>query len=302
MAIDNHQVKKVPAAYPGPLTTEHCSTLSMPQLALSGLSEGWLLRECGSRHWSEVAAYFNIPPERLEDPRGNRLYSSFLAVRLCGHPLGAFFEGDRIHLHSRLTRLSRNRFLSHHHFSTHGSGPTLSVEMISALIRRERARDNTTLREGEIQLRENKEGPISSPLNSELFVLDKKIRSQRRGADGNGCTTDIAIGFGDAFRYRYRPLPQSDFNGAGLLYFANYHSIVDRAEFEWRPDPEALDWTTGHRETFFFANINPGDQVEVVLFDLRATNEVLSHRAQMFRVLDGRLMAEVSTVKRRWGS
>lgn len=93
------------------MTCEPAGTvrLGMPQLALSGLSEGWLLRECGARHWSEIAAYFQAPPERLADGRGNRLYSSFLAARLCGRPLGAFREGDRIHLNTHLRRLAGRR-------------------------------------------------------------------------------------------------------------------------------------------------------------------------------------------------
>jgi len=273
--------------------------LGMPQLALSGLSEGWLLRECGSRHWSEVAAYFQVPPERLEDGRGNRLYSSFLAVRLCGRPLGAFREGDPVRLHTRLTRLSRQRFLSRHRLSALGSEASLTVEMISALLKRERARDNTSLCEGDPRPRGIEEGPGEDPVDSELFVLDKAMRSRRRDIQEGDDSDDKTPGAGQSFRFRYRPLPQSDFNGAGLLYFASYHSIVDRAEWEWRPVPEALDWTTTQRDTFFFANINPGDQVEVALLDLREAADCLRHRARLFRVSDGRLLAEVSTVKRR---
>src|SRR4029450_13036410 len=79
-----------PQAQGGPGTLR----LGMPQLALGGLSEGWLRRACGPRLWAGGAACFRVPPERLEDGRGHRLYASFLAVRLQGHPLGVFGEGD----------------------------------------------------------------------------------------------------------------------------------------------------------------------------------------------------------------
>jgi probable biosynthetic protein (TIGR04098 family) len=99
------------------------------------------------------------------------------------------------------------------------------------------------------------------------------------------------------FRYRYRPVPQADFNGAGLLYFASYPVIVDRAEWEWRPVEDALALTTARREVFFFGNVNPGDQVDVAVHDAHVPGE-LRHTAALFRVSDGRLIAEVSTVKR----
>jgi probable biosynthetic protein (TIGR04099 family) len=192
-----------------------------------------------------------------------------------------------------LTRLSRNRFLSQHCLSTLGAEATLKVELLSALLKRERARDNTSLCEGGLRLSGSEERANIDSSDAELLTLDKAIRSQRRDADGDAGSSD------QTFRYRYRPLPQADFNGAGLLYFANYHSMVDRAEWEWRPAVEALAWSTARRETFFFANLNPGDQVEVVLHDLHATTDVLCHRAKLLRVSDGRLMAEVYTIKQR---
>jgi probable biosynthetic protein (TIGR04098 family) len=257
--------------------------LGMPQLALGGLSEGWLLRECGSRHWTAVADCFRVPPQRLEDRRGHRLYASFLAVRIHGDPLGAFAEGDGVGIETHLTRLSRHRFFSRHRVASDGAA--LSVEMITALLKRERSGDNTSLSEPEEPA--SQAPPASGPADSDLPERDKAVRAARRGRAPDAAT----------FRYRYRPVPQADFNGAGLLYFASYPVIVDRAEWEWRPAEDALALTTSRREVFFFGNVNPGDQVEVAVHDVHAAGE-LRHRADLFRVSDGRRIAEVSTVKR----
>lgn len=272
--------------------------LGMPQLSLLGLSEGWLLRECGAQHWSAVAATFRVPPERLEDDGGNRLYSSFLAVRLSGGPLSAFREGDGAQLHTRLTRLSRNRFHSSHRLRALGSGADLTVEMISALLKRGRARDNTSLCEGAPAADGTDGDSKLVPADSGLVAAERELRRRQRGARRETDPTCGPLPVETGRPYLYRPSPLSDFNNAGLLYFATYHAIVDRAEWEWLSRPDTLPWTTSGRDTFFFANLNPGDAVEVVLRDVQKSRHLLRHRSHLVRVSDKRPMAEVFTIKR----
>lgn len=276
---------RVPEPRPEPAVLR----LGMPELALGGLSEGWLLRACGARHWSAVAASFRVAPERLEDSHGNRLYPSFLAVRLSGSSLAAFHEGDEARLDTTMTRLSRNRFLSRHRFSTDGRKGDLTVEMISALLKRDRTRDNTSLREAEAPIRAF--APGGAAVDSDLAAADREIRG--RGAQ------EASAPPAERFRFRYRPALRSDFNGVGLLYFASYHAIADRAECAALGLPAALEWITSARDTFFFANINPGDEVEAVVFDVSESADALRHRARLFRASDGRRMAELFTTKRR---
>jgi probable biosynthetic protein (TIGR04098 family) len=186
-------------------------------------------------------------------------------------------------IETQLTRLSRHRFFSRHQVTS--ATTTLSVEMITALLRRERSGDNTSLIEPEVAATLAPLPPAAA--DSDLPARDKAVRAARRGATPGG----------ETFRYRYRPVPQADFNGAGLLYFASYPVIVDRAEWEWRPLEDALALTTARREVFFFGNVNPGDQVDVAVRDVHTTGE-LRHTAELFRVSDGRRIGEVSTVKR----
>lgn len=88
-----------------------------------------------------------------------------------------------------------------------------------------------------------------------------------------------------------------DFNGAQLLYFASYHEFIDRAEWERSISPSP-SCTTTERELFYFANMNPGDNV---LLQFASVNTDLrprfSHHCKLFRASDRRLMAEIFTWK-----
>jgi probable biosynthetic protein (TIGR04099 family) len=54
----------------------------MPQLALNGLSENWLLKECGHRHWEALAVDAGHAVPEFIDDAGNKAYAAFTAVRL----------------------------------------------------------------------------------------------------------------------------------------------------------------------------------------------------------------------------
>ncbi len=72
---------------------------------------------------------------------------------------------------------------------------------------------------------------------------------------------------------RYEILPESDLNGAGLVYFARYESMMNYGErlFLGRQLelPISNEWiaclSTEHRKAVFFANASPTDTVEVRL-------------------------------------
>ena len=58
--------------------------LGMPQLALGGLSESWLLMECGHRHWTLLERMLGVEARGMHDDRGCRMYASFVAVHESG--------------------------------------------------------------------------------------------------------------------------------------------------------------------------------------------------------------------------
>jgi probable biosynthetic protein (TIGR04098 family) len=69
----------------------------------------------------------------------------------------------------------------------------------------------------------------------------------------------------------YTIVPESDLNGAGLVYFARYEAMMNYGErrflcdrLEWPFSSELVSYlSTEHRKAFFFANASPTDNVEV---------------------------------------
>jgi len=55
--------------------------LGMPQLDPGGLSEGWLLRGAGDRHWQAIARRLGVATDEIRGDTGQRLYPTVVAVR-----------------------------------------------------------------------------------------------------------------------------------------------------------------------------------------------------------------------------
>ena len=102
----------------------------MPHLSLGGLSENWLLKECGHIHWQMLARYFQLESPDFRDRFGNRLYAAFVAIELRDAKLETIREHDGLEIRSEISRLSRSKFVSVHRIVSK-SAPCGTVEMIS---------------------------------------------------------------------------------------------------------------------------------------------------------------------------
>ncbi len=97
--------------------------------------------------------------------------------------------------------------------------------------------------------------------------------------------------------HSYRPAPSTDFNVARLLYFARYHEVADRAEWELCSHRNPLSATV-ERQIFFLANIDPGDRIVARLVGRREEPGCgFSHHFRLIRESDRRPMAELFTRK-----
>jgi probable biosynthetic protein (TIGR04098 family) len=88
--------------------------VGMPQLGRGGLSENWLLKECGHCHWMLLARRMGLAVPDFRDAGSDRLHAAFTAVRVEGAGLGAVREHDTIRIRSSLARISRTQFMSRH--------------------------------------------------------------------------------------------------------------------------------------------------------------------------------------------
>ena len=53
----------------------------MPHLDAGGLSENWLFRDAGDRHWEAIARGLGVTTDEIRSESGERLYPTVVAVR-----------------------------------------------------------------------------------------------------------------------------------------------------------------------------------------------------------------------------
>ena len=268
--------------------------LGMPQLALGGLSESWLLMECGHRHWTLLERILGVEARHMYDDRGCRMYASFVAIHKSGPSLAHFQEADEIVLESRIAALSSKRFLSSHFVA---GRERVRIDMISAFVRKARPSDTDTdvLHAAEWGRPGIRPLPPLAAIDSSLPALDREVR---RGLDGPYMGLSLQPS-SLSLAFVCRPCPAIDFNGVGLLYFARYIDLVDRAEWECLLVAGSSQPATVERRIFYFANLSPGDSVKIELVGGPASLGRMEHLSRISRVSDGRQMALVYTRKCR---
>lgn len=263
--------------------------LGMPELVLGGLSESWLLKQCGDQHWRLLARLCGTRPETFADSFGNRLYPSVLAFSLRGDGLHLFAEGARINIASRMEVVHLSRALSSHQIVQDRPEARVVVTILSQLVRR--LNSNAQLVRGDAQLQAAlpEFGDLAGhPLHQErasMTAIAKTLSTARPAPQV--CAT-------------FEPCPFADFNGAGLFYFAQYPGIVDRIEWSHRAalqcNPIAAVLS---RSTFYYGNLDPGDSVRVEIRDVSVSESrhELDHLARVFRQSDDALICQATTRK-----
>lgn len=116
-------------------------TVGMPQLSLLGLSENWLLKECGHRHWMMLAELFGLPAPAFTDATGATLYATFTGLSLSDAHLDGVAEHDRLAFDGRIDRVSRTQFLGVQRITVAGR-PIATVTLQSIFLKRAVAADN----------------------------------------------------------------------------------------------------------------------------------------------------------------
>jgi probable biosynthetic protein (TIGR04099 family) len=264
----------------------------MPHLALGGLSENWLLKECGHRHWMLLAAELGLSKPDFRDADGNRLYAAFTAVRVCDAQLGSVREGDALRLRTSLGRISRTQWLSSH-VAVSKEHLIARVTMSSVFVRRTVAGSNRHVERAAVAVAT----PSLSRVAHDADVASK-AREFRTGhwQEHLGFRRDAAMALAV---FDFQPCPHNDFNGADFLYFASFQSIVDRAEWHWGLLGSSIA-TTSDRELFYHGNIDVRDGIRVVLSAQRPRGDAkcdakFRHWCRVFRLSDEKLIADVFT-------
>lgn len=263
--------------------------MGMPQLCLRGLSETWLLRELGHRHWMLLARLAGKTAPCFIDDRGAPVYAAFCALSIQQGRFNIVSENDRLEITSRLRRLSRTQMLSNHRLSVRGVAVG-QVEMVSTFVRRSGDGNHCVARFEAPGL-----PPASYAFDSDGLAAQAASMRTGRAASHMGFAID---GRPPRSKTSFDPCPSQDFNGAGFLYFSNFIAFVDRAEWLFSKE-HSVHATTVRRDVFFSNNLDPGETIEVHLLEAWDHGDAFAHHCQMVREQDGAPLARVFTLRRR---
>jgi probable biosynthetic protein (TIGR04099 family) len=236
--------------------------IGMPHLTPFGLSETWLLKELAHRHWLMLGLALGLDDADFRDSNGHEVYAAICASAIRAADLGAVSANDILTVRSTMSVVSRTRMSSLHHLAIDGR-PIGEVELISAFVHRADGSRN---------------GKVARVLSSNYEALEAPVRhsdlAERSSMIRRGQFEMAGFASPDRQvldRYVFRPAQLQDFNGAGLFYFANYQSVIDRAFEAWGRESHG----GVQRELHFTGNINPYEELTVCRLAGKSANIVI---------------------------
>jgi len=304
--------------------------IGMSLTGRNNLAEGPLLQQVGNLRWQHISMLSGVPSRKIVDEDQERLYATFFFVDVVfpqARAMATYRENDRFTLVSTLKRyglsiLDGEIFLFDSSLPIEKKIPYQSLESASedsvpyirlcnAFVRQwkgaEWLKKSRPINEGMWRIPE-----ITDLPDIYTLVKQKKISPPLLAKPNN--ISAILETDGEA---QYNIIPDRDLNGAGLLYFANYPTILDVTERNILhsnpkiPFPqELLDRRTlVRRRSVYLCNATVRDTISVKLSawienpflgkhpepeiaPLRMYLEYLMHRSS-----DGRLMLRASAEK-----
>lgn len=111
--LDNAHSATSAESTSSPVASQRTISVNMPQMVLGGLSESWLFKELGDMHWCMTCDALQSESDKLTDELGNRLYATFVRVRLeSSAHLKKFRENERLEFEAHLSRFGSSMFFS----------------------------------------------------------------------------------------------------------------------------------------------------------------------------------------------
>ena len=237
--------------------------LGMMQLGPAGLSEQWVLRAGGDRHWTLIAQAMGQERAVFHDAQGREIYAAFCATALTLTPHAPTLLGQRALLTSALFEAGPCQLGSTHQLTLNGQ-ILAELVMISTFVGHDDSRSNHRITRR--QPRAMPPLPAPPPALAFLALEARRQARQTRDMKANG-DADL----------RLTPCPSLDFNAVGLLYFPSFSALAERAE--WIATGETTPLL--QRDMFYFGNLEAGESV-----DLCRRGENIS-----LRRTDGRMIA-----------
>lgn len=262
----------------------------MPHLSYQGLSENWLLKECGHRHWLALAELNNQSLPDFHDVSGNKAYAAFTAVKITSKSLDKIEENQSFSMRSEVTRVGAARYYGEHSVYSR-SFNAAHISMLSTFVYRREHGNNQSITRANFVNEPKEFNGDRDELNN--WITFAKAARSYNWVEHLGIQRYYS---GDKKRIIFNPSPYSDFNGAYFLYFANFQNFIDKAEWEWFARDSL--WALDQRELYFYGNINVGDPLIVTLGSALESKNELKHWCEVFNQHNVKI-ADVFTNKRK---
>jgi probable biosynthetic protein (TIGR04098 family) len=307
-------------------------TVGMPHMVPGQLSEVETFKLFGDQQWQAIASILGLPSQDIVNDQGERLYASFINVdvSLAGRTFRDFGEGARVHVRY-MARVYARRFVEG--VLLFDDAPIPDSAIPSSVTRDSLAATtvphfymtNAFVSRAVSNLRLRTFVPAGSQPAPEAtveempFGLRDHEAVQRSGEIAfPGLEAAVPLPGMVMAPITYEITPESDLNGAGLLYFARYIAIMNYGERHVLRGsgpvpisaPLIATLSTERRRIFYFANADADDSIRVQVSVHASCQDDESARdptvqiplrfhfvTELYRVSDGELMAKSVTRK-----
>ena len=257
--------------------------LNMPQMALAGLSESWLLKELGDLHWAMLTHFLGQDSGAIKDETGSRLYATFTRIKFDSKTgLRAFNENDQVEMASKLNRFGASFFFAEHNVASPNGA--LRARSMSTFAKYGERGNNTSLMKGTPAI----PSPDAVPSLSEFPKFGTQYR-ERRAVEDEGEAL---------FECEYEQQGPHDINGVGLLYFAAYPIIFDICLGRFEGAEFLLTHSTISKDVCYFANAEPTETLVFRIHQRAEADGEVHHTATLSRKSDDKRMATIVGAKR----
>lgn len=237
--------------------------LGMAEMGYLGLSEQWLLRRAGDLHWRLIARAMGQRNAVFTCPAGEPLYAAFCASRLHFTAPEAPKLGGMLELAADLYRVGNGRLASLQRIEVNGD-EIGHVILISTFVGRAEPRSNRSIVR---RLPKVLVVPPEAPAAIQRMARTASLIARIAGKGGSALCPESQSS-------SILPCPSTDFNAVGLLYFASFAALAERALFEAG---------TSHlrrlrsRHVAYLGNVEPGERVRVSFYEDSLKQRVVLH-------------------------
>lgn len=253
--------------------------IGMPHLTPYGLSETWLMKELGHRHWLTLARAMGMDNADFRTADGSEAYAAICATALRGARLDQVYANSVLTIRTTLSSISRTQISSVHRLFVCGQSVG-EVELLSTFVHRLRAGDNRSIARVPVSGLPHFDGRRENRLAQSMAMM-------------RGTKQSYVVAPAVQRITQFQTSVTQEFNGAGLFYFVEFQALIERAYEKLFP-VEASGSRIRHREVFFFGNIDGSEVLNVTLSSKAAGAREIDCR--IFRE-DGKVIACASCLR-----